>query len=138
MRRFSQKNQLVTLNEINITPLLDLAFVLLIIFIITTPLLEQSLRLNLPSGGAEKVTVRKDQVRTIEINPAGGYIIKGHPYSLAQLEQFLVSESRRDPKMAVYIRADKAERWENVHDVISLCKRLNLTRMDLAETPPRR
>ena len=54
MRRFSQKNHLVTLNEINITPLLDLAFVLLIIFVITTPLLEQSLKLNLPTGGAEK------------------------------------------------------------------------------------
>ena len=43
MRRFSQKSALVTLSEINITPLLDLAFVLLIIFIITTPLLEQEL-----------------------------------------------------------------------------------------------
>ena len=43
MRRFSQRNSLVTLSEINITPLLDLAFVLLIIFVITTPLLEQGL-----------------------------------------------------------------------------------------------
>ena len=76
MRRFSQKNQLVTLNEINITPLLDLAFVLLIIFIITTPLLEQSLKLTVPSGGSAGTTVRKDQVRTIEVSPLGGYVIK--------------------------------------------------------------
>ena len=48
MRRFSQRSALVTLSEINITPLLDLAFVLLIIFIITTPLLERGLSLNLP------------------------------------------------------------------------------------------
>ena len=54
MRRFSQRNTLVTLNDINITPLLDLAFVLLIIFIITTPLLEQSISLELPVGGAGK------------------------------------------------------------------------------------
>jgi biopolymer transport protein ExbD len=138
MRRFSQKNHLVTLNEINITPLLDLAFVLLIIFIITTPLLEQSLRLNLPAGGPDKITVRKDQVRTIEVNPASGYVVKGRRYTLIELEQYLISEAQRDPKMAVYIRADKAEKWENVHNVISLCKRLSLTRMDLAETPPRR
>ena len=48
MRRFSQRNSLVTLNEINITPLLDLAFVLLLIFIITRPMLEQSMDLKLP------------------------------------------------------------------------------------------
>ena len=54
MRRFSQRNSLVTLSEINITPLLDLAFVLLIIFVITTPLLEQSIPLNLPQGGARQ------------------------------------------------------------------------------------
>ena len=50
MRRFSQRNSLVTLSDINITPLLDIAFVLLIIFIITTPLLEQGLPLRLPRG----------------------------------------------------------------------------------------
>ncbi len=48
MRRFSQRNSLVTLSEINVTPLLDLAFVLLIIFVITTPMLESSLSLKLP------------------------------------------------------------------------------------------
>ena len=49
MRRFSQRSHLVTLSEINITPLLDIAFVLLIIFVITTPLLEKGLDLKLPS-----------------------------------------------------------------------------------------
>ena len=48
MRRFSQRNSLVTLSELNVTPLLDLAFVLLIIFVITTPMLEGSLTMNLP------------------------------------------------------------------------------------------
>ena len=51
MRRFSQRNSLVTLSDINITPLLDLAFVLLIIFVITTPLLEKGLPINLHKGG---------------------------------------------------------------------------------------
>src|SRR4051812_13032957 len=107
MRRFSQKNHLVTLNEINITPLLDLAFVLLIIFVITTPLLEQSIKLNLPTGGAEKSTVRKDQVRTIEVDPAGGYVMKGHHYLLGDISQFLSGEVQRDAQVAIYIRADK-------------------------------
>ena len=57
MRRFSQRNSLVTLSDINITPLLDLAFVLLIIFIITTPLLEQSLSLK-PHPAAPQLASR--------------------------------------------------------------------------------
>ena len=66
MRRFSSRNQLVTLSEINVTPLLDLAFVLLIIFIITTPLLEQSLSLKLPNGGEAKQTANPGDVVTVE------------------------------------------------------------------------
>jgi biopolymer transport protein ExbD len=51
MRRYSQRQSLSTLSEINVTPLLDLAFVLLIIFMITTPLLESSMNLVIPSSG---------------------------------------------------------------------------------------
>ncbi len=56
MRRFSQRNALVTLSDINITPLLDLAFVLLIIFVITTPLLEKGMDLHLPANVAARRT----------------------------------------------------------------------------------
>ena len=71
MRRFSQRSALVTLSEINITPLLDLAFVLLIIFVITTPLLEQSINLKLPSGGGPDPKIDKRDIRTVEITPQG-------------------------------------------------------------------
>ena len=138
MRRFSQKNHLVTLNDINITPLLDLAFVLLIIFIITTPLLEQSLKLNLPTGGADKSSIRKDQVRTIEVNPAGGYVLKGHQYSLAQLEQFLAAEFQRDPQLAVYVRADKKETWENLFSALEICRSLGIKKVDFGANMPKR
>src|SRR5439155_817552 len=72
MRRFSQRNSLVTLSDINITPLLDLAFVLLIIFVITTPLLEQGLNLKLPTG--DVVDLKKidpKDVRTVEVGTQG-------------------------------------------------------------------
>ena len=65
MRRFSQRSSLVTLSEINITPLLDLAFVLLIIFVITTPLLDQGIKL--PSGGKPDKQVEKRDIRTVDI-----------------------------------------------------------------------
>src|SRR5678815_2233369 len=111
MRRFSQRSHLVTLNEINITPLLDLAFVLLIIFVITTPMLEQSINLKLPTGGAEKSSTRKDQIRTIEVNPEGGYVIKGKKYTLDELERYLAAEFQKDPKLGIWLRADKKEEF---------------------------
>ena len=69
--RFSQRSSLVTLSEINITPLLDLAFVLLIIFVITTPLLEQSINLKLPIGGQPDPKIDKRDIRTVEITLPG-------------------------------------------------------------------
>src|SRR5215510_4563146 len=108
MRRFSQRNQLVTLAEINITPLLDLAFVLLIIFVITTPLLEQGLNLNLPKGG------RRDQqkldprdIRTIDVNTQGLYRMGGRTLTLDDVALQLKAEKSRRPNLIVYVRADQ-------------------------------
>lgn len=138
MRRFSQKNHLITLSDINITPLLDLAFVLLIIFIITTPLLEQNIKMTLPAGGAEGSTVRKDQVRTIEVNPRGGYVIQRRQYDLAGIQAYLAAEHARDPNVAIYIRADRGEQWENVLNVVEACRKLNITQFKFATSiPPR-
>jgi biopolymer transport protein ExbD len=138
MRRFSQRNSLVTLNEINITPLLDLAFVLLIIFVISSPLLEQSLQLNLPTGGAENSAVRKDEVRTIEVGADAKYVMKGKGYTLGELERELAALSKADPKLAIYIRADKKESYENVFNLLELCRKLNIKKIDFAASPQRR
>src|SRR6188474_1896776 len=107
MRRFSQRSSLVTLSEINITPLLDLAFVLLIIFVITTPLLEQGLNMNLPPGGAADTKVIKDNVRTVEIDARGSFLLGKARMTPAQIEQALVSDFRKNPNIIVYVRADK-------------------------------
>src|SRR4026207_171757 len=83
VRRFSQRNSLVTLADINITPLLDLAFVLLIIFVITTPLLEQGLSLKLPSGDIpDKERIDPKDIRTVEVNPQGQYMMNKQWLSL--------------------------------------------------------
>src|SRR3954467_14365575 len=68
MRRYSQRQGLSTLSEINITPLLDLAFVLLIIFMITTPLLENSMNLIIPSSGAVNPPLARSEVQIISID----------------------------------------------------------------------
>lgn len=137
MRRFSQRNPLVTLSDINITPLLDLAFVLLIIFMITTPLLEQSLKLDLPAGGQEKSQVSKNDVRTVEVNPEGGYVIRGQNVTLPELEIMLVREFQTNPDLALYIRADRAERYENVLAILNICEHHGIKRMKFATRPER-
>src|ERR1700723_2210520 len=97
MRRFSQRSHLVTLSEINITPLLDLAFVLLIIFVITTPLLEQSINLKLPHGGRENEKIDKRNIRTIEITSTGYYKLEKMHLPPAQLNARLASEAHENP-----------------------------------------
>ena len=107
MRRFSQRNNLVTLSDINITPLLDLAFVLLIIFVITTPLLEQGLDLNLPAGGKGDAVLVKENIRQVDITPDGRIFLAGKPKTLDQVEAELVREFRSNPKLTVFSRADE-------------------------------
>ena len=138
MRRFSQRTALVTLSEINITPLLDLAFVLLIIFIITTPLLEQGLNLRLSTGGTPDKELTKEDIRTVEINPNGAYMLERKPVTLPQLEALLVAEFKRNQNMVVYIRADENGRNKDLYAVIDRCQRNGITRYSLRTEPPGR
>jgi biopolymer transport protein ExbD len=121
MRRFSQRSHLVTLSEINITPLLDLAFVLLIIFVITTPLLEQSLELKLPKGGRPERPASEKNFHTLEINPRGGYAFNGKPATLAQVEAVLIREAKVNPNVVLRIRADRTTPWDQVFQAQDLC-----------------
>jgi biopolymer transport protein ExbD len=137
MRRFSQRNSLVTLNDINITPLLDLAFVLLIIFIITTPLLEQSINLKLPTGGKPDKPLEKQDVRTVEISSQGVYMLNRQRVSLDQLEMQLARDFKANPNLVVYIRADENGRNKDTYAVIDRCQRQNITRYSLRTEPPK-
>ena len=138
MRRFSQRTHLVTLNEINITPLLDLAFVLLIIFIITTPLLEQGLKITLPEGGTPDTPITKNDVRTVEITPQGAYLLDRKPMDLNTLEQWLVYYNKLNPNTVVYIRADENGLNKFTYAIIDRCQRNGITRFSLRTEPSTR
>jgi biopolymer transport protein ExbD len=138
MRRFSQRSALVTLSEINITPLLDLAFVLLIIFVITTPLLEQSINLKLPRGGKSDIKIDKGDIRTVEISPKGIYSLNRQQMSLDQIESMLVRDYRANPNLVVYIRADEMGRNKDLYAIIDRCQRNGITRYSLRTEPPPR
>jgi biopolymer transport protein ExbD len=138
MRRFSQRSALVTLSEINITPLLDLAFVLLIIFVITTPLLEQSINLKLPQGGKPDKPIEKQDVRTVEISPQGIYTLNRQRMSLDQIETQLRKDFNSNPNLVVYIRADEMGRNKDLYAIIDRCQRNGIIRYSLRTEPPKR
>ena len=137
MRRFSQRNSLVTLSDINITPLLDLAFVLLIIFVITTPLLEQGLDLTLAPGGRPDTQIRKNDIRTVDISSTGIMTLDTRRMDINQIERSLIDAYRRNPQLLVRIRADENSRNKYLIDLIDRCQRHGLTRFSLRTSPPK-
>ncbi|HTB85272.1 MAG TPA: biopolymer transporter ExbD [Candidatus Sulfotelmatobacter sp.] len=135
MRRFSQRSHLVTLSDINITPLLDLAFVLLIIFIITTPLLTQSIELKLPRGGTADKQLNKSDIRTVEISSTGYYKLEARPTPLPQIIAQLARDSHENPNLVVYIRADATSRYDLVAQLLDGCQKNGITRYSLRTDP---
>ncbi len=136
MRRFSQRNSLVTLADINITPLLDLAFVLLIIFVITTPLLEKGFEVHLPRAGSSTDSKpNKNDIRTVEIDKLGRYSIAKRYVTLPQLLAQLAADYRGNHNLIVYIRADEDSHNKELVALIDGCQRNGITRYSLQTQP---
>jgi len=137
LRRFSQRNSLVTLNEINITPLLDLAFVLLIIFVITTPLLEQGMDLKLSPGGRKDKQIAKSDIKTIEVSAQGVYMLDRRRQTLDQIEAELLRAFKANPNLVVYIRADEEVKTKFTYAIIDRCQRNGIESFSLRTEPPK-
>lgn len=135
MRRFSQRHPLVTLSDINVTPLLDLAFVLLIIFIITSPLLEQGLELELPEGGDPDRQINQENIQTVEVGPNGEYLLNGESAALPTIEEQLVQASQEKPEIWVYVRGDRKAHFESIFSVIDMCVQNGITRVSFRTKP---
>src|SRR5207247_11438447 len=103
MRRYSQRQNLSTLSEINVTPLLDLAFVLLIIFMITTPLLESSMNLVIPSSGAKNPPINSSQVQTVSIDRTDMIRFNNQVVDLEPLHSHLIQLKQSNPDHALQL-----------------------------------
>src|SRR5262249_54847106 len=129
-------NSLVTLSDINITPLLDLAFVLLIIFVITTPLLEKGLTLDLPSvSGQANRTVTKNDIKVVEVNAQGQYALAGRLMPLDRIMNELAAAHRTTPNLVVDVRAEKKVQYEYVMAIIDGCQQREITKMSMRGNP---
>jgi biopolymer transport protein ExbD len=136
MRRFSQRHSLSTLSELNVTPLLDLAFVLLIIFMITTPLMEKSVDVVLPTDVAAKNAVNPALVQTISISRNETIKLNGQPVSLDQLESALAAMKQNQPDTAVSIRSHKELQVQKLVDVMAAVQRARITKVGVDVTNP--
>ncbi|MEY2559934.1 MAG: biopolymer transport protein ExbD [Verrucomicrobiota bacterium] len=131
-RRYSQRHSLSTLSEINITPLLDLAFVLLIIFMITTPLLENSVNLVIPSSGASNAPVNAAQVQTVSIDRQETIRFNNKPVSVDELVAQLVQLKRANPEVAVVVRPDRELPVQKLIALMDALQRAQITKVGIA------
>jgi len=137
MKRYSQRSGHTAMAELNVTPLLDLAFVLLIIFIITTPLLESNIPLSLPvSSDHNNQPPDPKSIRTVSIDKNGQVYFESKPVELPVLEQELITFRRNTPDAAVVVRADKSLRYQQVVDVMDVLQHAQISRLHLENVAP--
>ncbi len=123
-----------TLAELNITPLLDLAFVLLVIFIITTTPIVNDLDLTLPEASKrQKDPPKKANYVTVE---AGGKMyLNKKEVDLAGLQEGLIGLRTDDPDLNVIVRGDSKTKYRKIREVMDVLQQANIVKVDLATEP---
>jgi biopolymer transport protein ExbD len=132
MRRYSQRQSLTSLSEINITPLLDLAFVLLIIFMITTPLLENSVNLVIPSSANKNLAADSSHVQTISIDRAETIRLNNQIVDAGTLTSQLSALKRTNPDLAVVIRPDRDLPVQKLISLMDALQTAQITKVGIA------
>ena len=117
-------------DDINITPMLDLAYVLLVIFIIMTTASVQGITVNLPKASATP-SIAKPKTKAISITNDGTIYLDTYPVTLAELENLLRQYKAQDPSLPVIVKADATIQYQKVVDVLDLMEKLEITQLGL-------
>lgn len=136
MRRYSQRTAVRSLAEMNVTPMIDLAFTLLIVFAIATPAIERSIQVATPESAVESTAPEPEKVAIISIDAGGRIYLDGKGTDAAALEVGLAERVARDKGLSVGIRADRSLSYQAVVDVIDILRRAGVTRFGLITRPP--
>jgi biopolymer transport protein ExbD len=131
VKKFS-KGHHSSLNELNITPLLDLAFVLLVIFIITTPQLSNDLEMNLPSPKKNQAPPKPPKINRILVETSGRISFNEQPMELPALKQTLVALKSGDPDASVVVRGSADVDYQKVISVLDVLQQVDITKVGLA------
>ncbi len=117
-------------DEINITPMLDLAYVLLVIFIIMTTASVQGIKVNLPKA-SETPAIAKAKTKAVSITADGTIYLDAFPVTLPELENLLRQYKARDPDLPLIVKADSTIQYQRVVDVLDIVGRLEITQLGL-------
>jgi biopolymer transport protein ExbD len=112
-------------DTINVTPMLDLAYVLLVVFILMTTASVQGLSISMPKP-SNKPSTEKHEVKIVQVMPDGAVLINGAGVSMEELESQLAAAKARDAKMAVEIKGDPHTQYARVVAVVDLCNKLQV------------
>jgi biopolymer transport protein ExbD len=120
-----------SLNELNITPLLDLVFVLLVIFIITTPQMMNNLEMTLPSGNPPK-TKEKPKINNIVVDANGNTFLNNEFVTMPDLKSKLEDIQVSDPSPSVVVKGADNVDYQHMISVLDILQQLNITKVGLA------
>jgi biopolymer transport protein ExbD len=121
-----------TLNELNITPLLDLVFVLLVIFIITTPQMMNNLEMALPSGKPPPPQKEKPKINRIVVDAKGRTYLNSEPVTIPVLKDKLQQLKAADPGLSVVVKGADEVDYQNMINVLDVLQQLDITKVGLA------
>ena len=132
-RDFKRPNKLAVISDLNVTPLIDLAFSLLIIFMITTPVIEQYNRIDLPTQNVENNQKPPEQEdKFITIDASGNYNWGQDTVTKSELETLLDQVAQGpDDQPTIHLRGDRSLPYKKIMDVINMLKSRNLTKLSL-------
>ena len=117
-------------DEVNVVPMLDLAYVLLVIFIILTTATVQGIKVDLPKASAAP-SLAEPKTKAVSITSDGTIYLDTYPVSLSELENLLRQYRAADPDLPVIVKADSTIQYQRVVDVLDLIGRLEITQLGL-------
>lgn len=117
-------------DEVNVVPMLDLAYVLLVIFIILCTATVQGIKVDLPKASAAP-SLAEPKTKAVSITGDGTIYLDAYPVSLSELESLLRQYRAADPDLPVIVKADSTIPYQRVVDVLDLLGRLEITQLGL-------
>jgi biopolymer transport protein ExbD len=121
-----------TMHELNITPLLDLVFVLLVIFIITTPQMMNNLEMTLPSGKPPPPSKEKPKINKIDVAASGQITLNERNVTVLELKADLQVMKTSDPDLKVVVKGSDEADYQNMVAVLDVLRQLDITKVGLA------
>jgi len=122
------------MNEINMTPLVDVMLVLLIIFIITVPVMKHSVNIDLPRASSEQQLIKPETVR-LSVDADGSYYINDTQITDDELAPRLQAAAAQNPQPDLHIRGDKAVRYERVAQAMATAQQAGLRKIGFITEP---